>query len=844
MILAATVCRKPSFAGVSCTSTRLAASSGSGGTARLLPIALVLLSMLWVVCVRPAMVRAAEDSTGLTQQLREQAVDVLRRALKEEACGVKVQAAECLTKLHYRQGVADELIEELAAGKAEPECLIGVWRALARAANNDAQRAQWIDKIKEVFLNAAAGGRLAAAEALARLGYEIADEEVEAFEQVAEQRAGPMAVYAQWALALAADSEARRQEWINKIRAVFLDTDSPGRLEAAEALVRLGYEISKEEVGAFEQVAEETAGPAAVYARWALLQQGEHEGELGLSGALDSADLQTRVVAVSALAELGARRHLPLLAGLLEDADAGVRIAAAEAVLRIGRRGSHRLAGWDWMAIGLYALGMIAVGWYYSRRTATREDYLLGGRTMRPLAVGLSLFATLLSTLSYLAWPGEIIKHGPMILFIYLAHPFTILVVGWFVIPFIMKLKVTSAYEILEVQLGLSVRMLGSLFFLTLRLLWMATIIYATTSIVLVPLLGLDQSATVYVCAVLGLITVIYTSMGGLRAVVLTDVIQTLILFGAAILAIVLVSIHMGGVGAWWPHEWAPHWAGFKFYDPTVRVTMVGAALSTFTWWVCTSGSDQMAIQRYLATRDAKAARRVLIISLCCDVTVGMFLALLGLALLGYFVANPHFLPDGQTIYADADKLFPRFVVFGLPAGLSGLVVAGLLAAAMSSLSSGVNSSCSVITVDFIDRFRRRKNRQAETDHVKLAKIIAVLVGIVVVLLSALVGLVEGNLLEICYKVVNVLVTPLFGLFFMAMFIRFATSPGTIIGAFCGLAVVVVINYCKQLTGGVSFLWAMPLGFVVQIAVGSVASLVPFGRLWQRVCRILALSRR
>ncbi len=131
----------------------------------------------------------------------------------------------------------------------------------------------------------------------------------------------------------------------------------------------------------------------------------------------------------------------------------------------------------------------------------------------------------------------------------------------------------------------------------------MAVIIYATVDKVLVPLLDLNPSATPYLCAVLGLITVIYTSMGGLRAVVLTAVVQTIILFGAAILTLVLITSAMGGVGAWWPSGWSTNWPEPVWgYDPGVRNSFLGALIATFTWWVCTSGSDQMAIQRYLAT--------------------------------------------------------------------------------------------------------------------------------------------------------------------------------------------------------------------------------------------------
>ena len=485
----------------------------------------------------------------------------------------------------------------------------------------------------------------------------------------------------------------------------------------------------------------------------------------------------------------------------------------------------------DWIVIGLYALGMLASGWYFSHRTRTTEDYLLGGRKMRSWTVGLSLFATMLSAITYLALPGEMIKYGPtLVLGKVAAYPLIAVVVGWGLIPLIMTLKITSAYEILETRLGLGVRMLGSTFFLSLRVMWMAVVIFATTDKVLVPLLRLDPSWTPYVCAALGLITVAYTSMGGLRAVVFTDVVQTFILFAGALLSLGLISVVLGGVDAWWPSSWPAHWPAVQWsYDPNERVTFIGAFISIFVWYICTSGSDQMAIQRYLATRDVKAARRMLIVSLSCSALAAIFLSMVGLALLAYYQANPDMIPDGQAVLGDADRLFPNFIAFALPPGVSGLVMTGLLAASMSSLSSGVNSSCSVITVDFVERFRQDKG--TETDHVRMAKYVSVFVGVMVIALSSLVGLVEGNLLAVSFKVCNLLTAPLFGLFFMALFVRWATGFGTLVGAAFGLVVVVAVSFWQEIAGepGISFIWAMPLSLLVQVAVGMLASLLPIG---------------
>ena len=115
----------------------------------------------------------------------------------------------------------------------------------------------------------------------------------------------------------------------------------------------------------------------------------------------------------------------------------------------------------DWIVLGGYGVGMLLVGWFYSRRTKSQEDYLLGGRNMAAWMVGISLFASLLSTISYLAVSGEIIKHGPMILAEIIVYPFIAWAVGWWIIPVIMKQRVTSAYEILEKKLGLGIRLSG-----------------------------------------------------------------------------------------------------------------------------------------------------------------------------------------------------------------------------------------------------------------------------------------------------------------------------------------------------------------------------------------------
>ena len=170
---------------------------------------------------------------------------------------------------------------------------------------------------------------------------------------------------------------------------------------------------------------------------------------------------------------------------------------------------------------------------------------------------------------------------------------------------------------------------------------------------------------------VMGIITVIYTSFGGLRGVVLTDVVQTFILFGGTILAIVLIIKQWGSVSAIIPSQWPQQWAGWVFFDTKVRVSFLTAFIATFGWYVCTAGSDQMAIQRYLATKDVKAARRMYLSSLITNFLTYFLLAVLGLALFAYFKMHPQLLAADSSLTDGADLLFPLFIIICLPAGIS-----------------------------------------------------------------------------------------------------------------------------------------------------------------------------
>ena len=484
----------------------------------------------------------------------------------------------------------------------------------------------------------------------------------------------------------------------------------------------------------------------------------------------------------------------------------------------------------DWMILFLYAAATIGLGWYYSRRQQNTREYFVGSGRMNPVLIGVSLFATLLSTISYLALPGEAAGRGPAYLTILLAYPLIFLIVGFVMLPVYMKQRVSSAYELLEERLGLGARLLGTFMFLLLRLVWMSLLIYLASKAMTV-MLGVDDKWVPLIVLITGAVSIAYTTLGGLRAVVITDLMQTILLYGGALMVIAFVTSHFGGF-SWFPTQWQDGWDTQPIIslDPSTRVTVVGSILTGLIWYIATSGGDQVSVQRFMATRDAKAARLALAVQLGVAALVGVTLVLVGFALLRYFQSQPELLPRGKTLREAADDLFPRFIAFHLPPGISGLVVAAMFAAAMSSIDSGVNSITAVVSTDLIDRFSTRP--QSDRHRVILARWLALTIGTIVLMGSTLIPHVPGNITAVTNKTVNLLTVPIFCLFFLALFVRFANPVGAWVGVSCSTATTVLIAFSGPIFGQhpgtgedpISFQWIGPTALVVGITTGVGAS--------------------
>lgn len=510
------------------------------------------------------------------------------------------------------------------------------------------------------------------------------------------------------------------------------------------------------------------------------------------------------------------------------------------------------LVALDWVLIALYALATVGLGIHYGRKQTTPEEYFVGDRKMSPFMVGISLFATLLSSISYLSLPGEAFGRGPVILVGLLAFPLVYFVVGYGMMPYYMKHRVTSAYELLEIRLGSGIRILGASMFLALRLVWMTLLVYIASKMMTV-MMGVHESWTTTIVVVTGGVSIIYTSLGGMKAVVVTDLMQTILLYLGALLVLITVSWDFGGFG-WFPTEWHSTWPDQPAFswDPKTRMTMFGTLLTIFVWYTATMGGDQVSVQRFMAVQDAKAARRVLAVQFTTAAIVQLTLCMVGFALLAFFYAHPEAVPKDLDVTKNADKMFPRYVSHHLPMGISGLVVAGMFAAAMSSIDSGVNSITAVVMTDFLGR--SKWNPKTDRQRTMTSRSLAFGIGAFVVSCSSLMKYIEGNITEVTNKTVNLLTTPIFGLFFFALFVRRAKPIGVWCGTIAGVSVAAAIAFSGPLVYGlhllfdidlavfnvkeilhtdaatgdkwwtaedpISFQWMAPIAFATDIAVG------------------------
>jgi len=522
----------------------------------------------------------------------------------------------------------------------------------------------------------------------------------------------------------------------------------------------------------------------------------------------------------------------------------------------------------DVTVIVAYLLIMLYMGLKIARKQRSTEDFFVGGRDLPAWAVGISLFASVMSTILYLGQPGEMFRTGLSFLTRNLPLPLILIVVCFVWIPFFMRLRLTSAYEYLERRFNYSVRALAAIFCLLLIFGWISVVVL-TASMALVEISRIEEilpfindadSAVYAVILGVGTFSIFYTTLGGIRAVIWTDVIQFFVLLIGALFTMGAVAwMTSSNVGDWVEVSQTYKNEEVQWFDWDVRnrSTVFSISLSLFMWMVCTHGANQMAMQRYFTVRNVKAARISYVISAVAALALGVILAGVGISLM-YFIQQ-YDLPASAGILSDIrsvrnvaqDSVFPQFISIYMPSGLRGLVVAALFAAAMSTIDSGANSASTILTVDFLRRFDPQS--EAGQSELKRARIMTACMGVLVV--GYTLGLYElskgSDIISLAQKGFNCFLGPLGALFVLGMFVKKATPiaviPAFILGEIVGVSAsysteLFDVDFSTHLVIGfswlVTFFSALFIGYLHHYLTGNQATKDQQKLMWRAVVRI------
>ena len=455
---------------------------------------------------------------------------------------------------------------------------------------------------------------------------------------------------------------------------------------------------------------------------------------------------------------------------------------------------------------------MLWMGFSIARKQRSTDDFFLGGRNLPAWAVGISIFASLLSTITYLGMPGEMFRTGVAFLTRQLPIPLVLAVVWFLWIPFFMRLNLTSAYEYLEKRFNYTTRALGAIFCLMLLFGWISVVVLtASRGMLKVVELNLDwwvdADAHVIIISV-GMFSVLYTTLGGIRAVIWTDVIQFLVLMVGALFTMAFIGYETNsGISDWiatsqqYKHE-AVDWFD---WDVRTRSTVFTISIGMFFWFVCTHGSNQVALQRYFTVKNEWEARKSYIVSTVASIFIGVTLAGVGVSLMHYI--QKHELPSSSKINSDVakerneaqDSIFPEFIGQKLPVGLRGMVVAALFAAAMSTIDSGANSASTIVTVDFLRR--RSQHAPGSPAELKRARMITATSGFIVVVYTiVLYHASKGtDIITLCQKGFNCFLGPLGAVFALGMFSKRVTEKAIVPAFLLGEVVGVCSSYSDEI---------------------------------------------
>lgn len=482
-------------------------------------------------------------------------------------------------------------------------------------------------------------------------------------------------------------------------------------------------------------------------------------------------------------------------------------------VLEIPRRVSY-FATLDYIILGVYFVGLLGIGVFFFRSTGTTKDFFLAGKRIPWWAAGISIFGTQLSAITFIAIPARAYSSDWLY---FIGMMFNILVapvIIYLFLPFFRRLDVTTAYEYLQRRFNPLVRGFASVSFVLFQFARIG-IVLLLPALTLSAVVGIDVRVSIIV---IGVISTVYTILGGMEAVIWTDVLQVVVLAGGAILSLVLVVL---GVGA----DIGPMLASaqdmgkMRLAIPSWDITMPSlfvmslSIAATITPYI----SDQVVIQRYLTTKDEKAAAKSIWMNAIITIPGGVIFFSIGTALWLYYRSHPMALDPAMR---QTDEIFPLFIVTHFPAGFAGLVIAAIFAASMSSLDSAMNSISTSVTEDL---FRAFKPNSTDRLRLTVAKSLTLFIGVGGTAAALILASFEvRSLWEEFMKVVAIAGSSLAGLFFLGIFTRRANAAGAI----AAIIVTPMVIYYVSVHTPVSFLtWSM-IGIVTCVSIGYFVSLL------------------
>lgn len=483
----------------------------------------------------------------------------------------------------------------------------------------------------------------------------------------------------------------------------------------------------------------------------------------------------------------------------------------------------------DWLVLGTYFLAMLGIGAFFYRRSQNPEGFTAGGRKVPGWVCGLSIFATYLSSISYLALAGKSFTSNWNPFVFSLSIPITAWVASRYFIPYYRKSKSTSAYAMLEERFGTWARVFGSGFYLLFQIARTAVVLY----LMALPMQVIFGWNIVTVLIATGIVVTAYSLLGGILAVLWSDAIQAIVLIIGALLCLFFI---LGDLP-----EGAASVTKAARMDDKFSLGSLGPGYLEATFWVVlfygivenlkNFGIDQSYIQRYVAAGSEKQARRGLWLGALLYIPVSALFFYIGTSLFAYYggseqvppqgnlgevrqiVASRNLIQEGLDPNTDpfqlrlekesatvapgklGDSVFPHFISQRLPHGLKGLLVAAIFAAAMSTTSTGLNSSATLLATDF---YRRFFNPGASaSDEMKVLRIGTVLWGAMGTALSLVFVSLTNSILDTWWVIAGVLGSGMVGLFLLGISVKAATKPIAITATIVGLTTVAVFTCYK-----------------------------------------------